>query len=391
MPSALVQIYGKLCANYPALSEWQEELSCDSDLARLTVDSAEINIAKLSRGASVKSMLETALLFLGVGLQRRDEGLLRDALAKALSLMELLDRKGRPFSGLLSSPSEFSHAAFYGLGYLLFAAAAHIAEWPKYHLVAESLLTHFKELPVPCYAKVEPLHVALAHFFEKELEKEGVPLIRGTPEMKSYEKELGVASYHNESLSIGCSSTGSHSGVCGMSKNGIRIVSMGPSRSPIGEEENFGVMRIPPVADAVVERGDETFDFACWTRLASKNDTDLSKTWMELKVAGRRGRGKIGVKFTDLEESLHFLFFVQGEKATVGEQFSLEAGTLDRFSGVENRVSVKNGVEVINIQAVDSESIEVIPLAGSDHFWGADFLVAYKIPSRCKSMTWDIF
>ncbi|MDN3507752.1 MAG: hypothetical protein P0S94_02395, partial [Simkaniaceae bacterium] len=109
-----------------------------------------VDYKSIEKALSLTDMIESGLLLMILGMIRQDESILLEALDKALLVIELLDRKGCPFSGLFCRPETFSHAAVYGMGYLLFATAASITEWPKYHLVAESMLTHFKDLPEAC-------------------------------------------------------------------------------------------------------------------------------------------------------------------------------------------------------------------------------------------------
>ena len=79
------------------------------------------------------------------------------------------------------------------------------------------------------------------------------------------------------------------------------------------------------------------------------------------------------------------------DKVVVGDGYILEPATLDRYIGEEASISLKSGSQAFNIQSDGKGQLEVVPLAGNDHFWGADFMLAYSFPSDCKSITWDMY
>jgi hypothetical protein len=333
---------------------------------------------------------ELGVLALIHGFSMDDTDLLSAVLRFARFHMQMLDQKGKPFAGLWTGMKNFSYATSYAMNYLLFTTAAHLSPWPKFHLVAESQLAHLKELDEECLQKISPYLTLLALVMEKAVEGEAVPKVVDRELEESDEESLGFSTYQGSSLNIACTTSGSNSGVGAISKGHVRIVSMGPCYSPLGEPHTFGVHRSPPLRDTIIRRAKEEFEFNGWTRLVHPEKGHLAKSWMELQVHGSKGRGRVTVRFSELVDDLHFAFFVESQKAIVNENFYLQPASLDRYSGESTDVIFKMGDHSLKLLPQLNVGMQVIPLAGGDHYWGANFLVAFEMPKESTSVQWEI-
>lgn len=338
-----------------------------------------------------KPQLTAELSVLGLihGLITKDRELLSAVLRFARFHMQTLDRKGKPFAGLWSGVKHFSYATSYGLNYLLFSSTAHLSPWPKFHLLAETQLTLLKEMDSERFEEIAPYLAVLSLVLERELDNE----IEGVvdEDFKSDdEKDLGFSTFQGSSLHIACTTSGAHSGVGAISKGNVRIVSMGPCFQPLGEPHTYGVHRMPPLSDTIVRKDNEEFSFNGWTRLIHPEEGHLSKSWMELQVQGSKNRGRVTVRFSENTKDLHFAFFIESTEAIVNEHFYLQPASLDRYAGESAEIQFQMGDHALKILPKGDSGMQVIPLAGGDHFWGANFLVAFAMPPESTPVHWEI-
>jgi hypothetical protein len=76
-------------------------------------------------------------------------------------------------------------------------------------------------------------------------------------------------------------------------------------------------------------------------------------------------------------DGLAFAFFVKADEAIVGGT-KIKALSLSQFEGRAQRVYFK-GLEIESEEEMD---LKVVPLAGGDFFWGADFLLAFSLRNK---------
>jgi hypothetical protein len=78
------------------------------------------------------------------------------------------------------------------------------------------------------------------------------------------------------------------------------------------------------------------------------------------------------------KENLAMVFYVRCDQLVIGGKTTLQAGALERYQGKAVPLELRSGNEKIFIEPSDQE-MQIIPLAGGEHFWGAHFLIAFPM------------
>jgi hypothetical protein len=82
---------------------------------------------------------------------------------------------------------------------------------------------------------------------------------------------------------------------------------------------------------------------------------------------------------------------VKAEECLVDPGFSIRPLSLDRYSGSAAVVSFHTEGDCVVFENLGGGAVmEIIPLAGGDNFWGADYLLAYPLSSGERTLRWKI-
>lgn len=196
-------------------------------------------------------------------------------------------------------------------------------------------------------------------------------------------KSLGFASYECKDLSCYMTASGNYSGFGGIKKQGVEIVSMGPQYLPLGDMDKYGIYRTPllqqnPFKDVKVQQSDHSFVFDGWTKIVPPQRSSVLSSWMQLQLSALEGSLTLKVKWVEERSSqdLYIAFFVKASKAIVDRNYHLSPHTLDHYQG--SAATIDFGQLCIKTNSI--HPMQVRPLAGGAHFWGAQFLLAYQLP-----------
>jgi hypothetical protein len=75
-------------------------------------------------------------------------------------------------------------------------------------------------------------------------------------------------------------------------------------------------------------------------------------------------------------------FYGRGEECRVEEKHKLKPRSLDRYRGPPGPVACITQGRGVSISSMEgATSMEIIPLAGDDRFWRADFLLLFALDS----------
>ena len=107
---------------------------------------------------------------------------------------------------------------------------------------------------------------------------------------------------------------------------------------------------------------------------------------MELDARLQAGQASIDVVLQDktVEASLSMVLFLKCDKLILGGKHHLETGTLETYDGKALTLELQGPTEKMVLHPDPALSMKVIPLAGGDHFWGAQFLVAFPLQGSFK-------
>lgn len=334
---------------------------------------------------------ELALLAILLSLLTKNEELLKKALKMSHWQSSFLEESNMFPEGLWIKEKEFCLASLTLINGLLFQYSSAILPTLQIQKAYTTIQKVFAELTPTVLTSLGPLYPILHLFLLDEIEKHPLPSIDAKllQESKQENKYLGFGEYHYQDFSCYCTASGVGSGFACFHKGSIHIVSVGPHFASLGDMQKYGIYRTPmmkqtPFKDIKIENTKYTFSFEGWTRIIDEKSNLFrpGNSWLYMNAFAKECHCECRVKWINLKESpeLFLAFFVKAEKVIVDKNYHLYPHTLDRYHGKATEVVFQNKNASLNIKVNEFPFIQVIPLAGDRHFWGAQFLIACSLP-----------
>ncbi len=173
------------------------------------------------------------------------------------------------------------------------------------------------------------------------------------------------------------------------------VVGFGPQHLPLGSCEEFGLSTSRALfqkSASIVEAPDSNeFALSFTARLSAKSerkrypnigDSGFSGCWLEANLSIKEEELNISCQMQGIEPTSNwvFVFFAKAKSAFVAGSHKLNPRSLDRYKGPPQEMIFDVGTTFLKLHAIKGvEMMEVIPLAGDDNFWSADFLIAYTL------------
>ncbi len=199
-------------------------------------------------------------------------------------------------------------------------------------------------------------------------------------------EELGFVSYKQPNSTLVCVGSGCKSGM-GVSITGQGgVINYGPHLCEMWETHSFGLAG--RAEHFQFEKQEEGFELSYRTRLAAPHhrdtgipylqDSGFSGLWLKCHQTykGNALTTKAHIEGIYPKEGLSFSIYGKGDVCTVAKSHKLAPASLDRYEGPAQ--SVQMGGVTIEV-GEQIEHMEVIPLAGDESFWGANFLISLKM------------
>ena len=348
---------------------------------------------------------ETALLWNLLGRILGSQPLVGAAYRVARWQLNALDHEGHPFLGLLTQERDASLFRLATYNALLFATfhddALAGALHPQLQLVAGKIAE--EGASIGAYAA---LLYTLGLVKQSSSVKEDPELSLPSEFDDPYSDLVG---WRRPGFSVVATLVGGHTGLGALHQRGLDIVTFGPQFLPLGECEGFGIDRGASskegsAAAVVAERLPAGFILKGTVPVAaaslpeSRIATPFSRgnfsgVWMDVQQKATSEEFRIDCSFLGLRaiEELAFCFYVKAKSCLVGGSVPVAPLSLDRFSGRADSVQFRSGEESVELRCgLGAEFVDVIPLAGRDHFWGADFLVAFTLHSSQREYAWIV-
>lgn len=333
-----------------------------------------------------------------------------DQILSALQLghwqLNTVDYNGVPFEGLWLKGDEYCPISLLSANYLLFDMCQALSEHPKMQLARDNQLRQLAVFKEDDFYESPMLTLLLSEYLEEKLSSyelsDTLKSNIGSIGISREDKDLGFCHYCYNDFNLICSASGSNTGIGSIHKDQVHITNMGPHFYPLGNLEGFGIYRTcvkdGSFKDIMIKIDDGMLDFKGWARLISPelsthgcSKVKPGNSWMEFHMEGLETKCKLTVKCLQNESApLAFTFFIKAEQALVDQKFELLPKSLDRYSDQTTSMTFKRGNSSLTIHPSYEGKMEVIPLAGKNHFWGADFLLAFPISPDQKRFSWEI-
>ncbi len=317
-----------------------------------------------------------------------------------------LDGWSRPLLGLFAQEKSSTLARQLTVNCLLFMAVSS----PFASAQAEQLKQLFQE-NAPIYI---PAWLTLCAFWMEQL---GIHAVQATPAAFAllgsasfgnviYDPHTALVGHRDSQTSVVATLFGGNTGMGAFQGIDVGVVSYGPQVLPLGDCRGFGIERGFVLgrsieSDIVSTCQESGFSLQGKSRLVMPPEVACSAitfhnpavnlSWIESR---QRYEGKlleITASFLSLTadlKNLAFVFYVKSPLCVVDGLYRLLPQSLDRYQSASCRVDFKGEKTHLYLEAVgekegteEGSRMEVIPLAGGDDYWGADFLVAYFFES----------
>jgi hypothetical protein len=146
----------------------------------------------------------------------------------------------------------------------------------------------------------------------------------------------------------------------------VTICTFGPQVSPLGDCSTFGIHN-PVSAEGPRHRAtiaEDSIEGVCAIH-------GTEGQWLEVKQTIDQESWEIAI-----EGAAHpLLFYVNCQAVTAGSS-RVPRGALSGYTGPASELQLEGAEGSVTLTSETSE-VQVIPLSGGDHFWGASFLIAY--------------
>jgi len=301
-----------------------------------------------------------------LGQLQQNEELCLAALKVANWQLHMLDHRGFPLAGLWTEGSRFSIPELLASNEMLFSIAHQMTRHATFERAAAFQKRHLRGWEKPAFPQL--LHGLMPQ--ERKTFRYELSTI-------AEESVVGIVKFSGHDTTAAFTLSGWNSGMGLYQKNEVGIINFGPQTGGLHDLSSFGIERVcsSHFQEAVWEREPDGALLKGWTKVFS------FPLWVEATAACLAGQVKIKLSFEGEKprHGLNFVFYVRGARAVVDGKEELHVATLDRYIGPATPIVFHGEKETLLLEPYQDGEMEVIPLAGGTHFWGADFLVAFSI------------
>jgi len=326
-----------------------------------------LGLCKGSELPEPSQFAELGSLWMILGVHLKNETLLYAGLKCALWQVHTLDHQGLPHFSIWGRATSFQPAILAASNHLLFTLAHRLTSDPGFYQAAQ-IQKHHGWNSASLAAKLLTLVP----------EKISTPLRVSRPFAE--EMTVGLLKYGTAQWSMACNLSGWNSGIFSYHKNNIAIVNCAPQAAPLDALERFGIDRTCNLtarsfSEIVWEKTVNHFRLKGWTKIFAH------PAWMQMDALYEAQKFTLSCLLQEgrSPENLAMVFYARCDQLEIGGKTILQAGSLERYQGRALPLELRSGQEMIFIEPLTDQEMQIIPLAGGDHFWGAQFLIAFPL------------
>lgn len=337
------------------------------------------------------------LSLLALMTQRQD--LRETVLQLAHWQLNTLDASGQPLIGLFVREKEGHALHHLCVSYLFFRGAAALSEENAFTAIADASGKGIRSL-VEAGAAMHPLWPLIERWLEPY---GGASCLSFVLPESVYDPSTALVGYRTSSQHAFCTLHGGHTGLGALRLGDVEIVSYGPQYLPLGECQGFGIegnaLSDQGIRRSTMEGRRHSFSLRGCTRLVDQPPSKpfeqerFRGIWLEVSQEFKRPHFFLKTTFLGLDgwDAVTFSFFVKATSCRISEETRLLPRTLCRYEGKADTILCEGRQATLALRPLSfSGKMQVIPLAGGDNFWGADFLVAYFVHSEQRHYQWHI-
>lgn len=309
-----------------------------------------------------------------------------------------LDKDAKPLPGLFVREKEGRTLEHLCLSYLLFRSAAILSAQTPFAAIAKAIMKSIQVYIDQTRESIDPLWVLIEKWLDQY--KILTPSSLELPE-HIYDPSTALVGYRSPTWQVICTLHGAHTGLGELRQGDVEIVNYGPQYLPLGDCVGFGIegnaLSDQGLRRSTIEWKRGSFILKGCTRLVDQPSSLLRVgqfrgIWLEVAQEFKKPHFHLRTTFLGLDgwEAVAFSFFVRAAECEVQTNV-LHPRTLERYEGEAQAVVLKGQESVLELQCQSFQgTMQVIPLAGGNNFWGADFLVAYLMKSDQRHYQWYV-
>lgn len=334
-----------------------------------------------------------ATLWAFLGKESGNDELIKAASDVAKWTFNTLDHTNLPIRSLFCQ-EDVGETEILTWNYLLLHLVAAITKQPELEHAANRQLEQLKLTTSHTTPKIDLLAYALNSWTEESRLQSTVQPRQ--QEAHIYDDVMSTMITRENNKTIVSTCCGGKTGLGALIFNDLQIVNFGPQHLPFGEckwfglEQNFFSRANDILSDHEEGVGPHQHTLKGVSRLTDNNqhttlnalfqNSKNTSRWIEIthKYGGNEYSLETLLISPDECETLAFSFFVKAESCTIGNDTLINPKSLDRYKGEPQHLYFKGKNSRLDITTNSHyKQMEVIPLAGDESFWGADFLVGY--------------
>lgn len=313
--------------------------------------------------------------------------------------LNTLNVHAQPMSSLFVREKEGKTLQHLCLSYLLFKSAALLKEETPFAELAELSLRNVQTYLQENDEKIDPLWVLLEEWLNQHQS-----LSRASLELPEhiYDPSTALVGYRSSTQHVVCTLHGMQTGLGELRFDDVEIVNYGPQYLPLGECDGFGIegnaLSDHGMRRSMIEWRRGTFILKGCTRLvdqptsSSLGGCNFRGIWLEVVQEFKKPHFYLKTSFLGLDgwDGVAFSFFVKASRCKIQSQ-TLHPRTLDRYQGEEQTILLEGKEGSVELHPLGFKgTMQIIPLAGGNNFWGADFLIAYLMTPDQRQYQWHI-
>ncbi|MCC5831723.1 MAG: hypothetical protein JJU12_01595 [Chlamydiales bacterium] len=214
--------------------------------------------------------------------------------------------------------------------------------------------------------------------------------VEQAPEYRYLDSELGIVFHRTPEQTVVCLASGCKSGMATFLVRQGGVLNLGLQLLPLGECAGFGLAG----RGRNIEISENALGYIC--RLAAPHDRDTgipwlkdsgySAAWVESACAIHPDRLSLACTLEGFRPLTDLLFtcFLKADACFVAGSHKLNPRSLDRYQGPPQTIKI-DGLTIT--PEAGFRVMEVVPLAGDESFWGADFMMSLTLLNKTFQFT----
>lgn len=281
--------------------------------------------------------------------------------------------------------------------YLLYKAIAQLRQCPRASSIAEAMRARLEEMTLSLPAFFSVVEAYLTRQLAPPVPK-AVPL----PAIIA-DTEVLIGGFRTAHRTILCAQSGSRTGLGYVRKGDVKILSYGPQAFPLAECQEFGI-EAPASAKHARMQVDEFFiNMSNVVKIPLEppiNDHPstfgmLPPPFDYAQIHQEYANDILEISFTPHKwkesRDIAFVFYVKAFNCLLEDGTLIKRKSLDRFEGPSQSLALQAAQSTLTlIPGQGVQQIKIIPLSGEDVYWGADYLISFKLPNSGCLYRWKI-